>query len=180
MLREGRASDAAPLSALLQRLVHEAYPDGNPRDVAAWAAMAYGEQAVRDRIERDDCLLLVCTDQRGQLHGATYVERRDGPHGTDSLLGGTYLTPAARGQGLMVDAYAQVVEWLQARGARRVLAYVHAGNPRGRRMLEVVGFEHRADAPGALIPGLLWWQLTAEVPLLEPDDDGPEYWIVPA
>lgn len=175
-LREARLPDAHALSELLRQLVVDAY--GDLEDVVAWASTTYGPAAMADRIARSDCLVLVATDREGHIHGASCAELRRGPHATDALLTGTYLSPSARGQGLMVDAYAAVVAWLQRRGARRVLAYVHAENSRGRALLEVVGFVHRADTPGALVPGMAWCQMTAEVPR-PAQGDGPEFWVVP-
>lgn len=177
-LREARPPDAGALSELLGRLVAEAYPDGDRDAVAAWASTTYGPAAMADRIARNDCFVLVAVDRAGHIHGASCAELRRGPHATDALLTGTYLSPSARGQGLMVDAYAAVVAWLQRRGARRVLAYVHAENSRGRALLEVVGFVHRADTPGALVPGMAWCQMTADVPR-RADAGGPDYWVVP-
>ena len=137
-----------------------------PSPYTAEHARAFvGEVSAQGWADGTDLGFAVCDSTSGVVLGAVAVRRRAAHDCWDV---GFWVTPAARGQGVMSDALGVVCRWAFAElGAQRVEWYAEVGNWASRRVAEKAGFTvegvQRAGLPardgrrvawvGARLPG---------------------------
>jgi ribosomal protein S18 acetylase RimI-like enzyme len=160
VIRDATPADAAALAALARRTFLEQFAaDNDPRDVAAYVAVTYGEALQRSEIADPAARVRLAFD--GEVMAAyAYLCRGALPHPDAAVAWGAAGAPTApvklarfyvdrpwQGRGLAADLLSDAVTVARGWGGDRLWLTVWEHNPRAIRFYEKHGFTVAGQTP---------------------------------